>query len=508
MFRRVFALVALCLAPSQACAAWHEAKSKHFTIYADMPAASLRTFADRLERFDAAVRAARGTPDVQPGAATRVTLFLLPDLESLRALYGDRETSVAGFYIPKASGSVAFIPAIAERGKWGLSGESIFFHEYSHHLMLQEADRPMPAWVTEGFAEFYATPRFEPNGSVLIGAPPRYRAKGLYTMWQMPLDKMVSGDYRGVRSFEWESVYSRGWLLTHLLSFDPKRRGQLTKYLDAIQAGVAPREAATQAFGDIKQLDRELDAYFKRDSFTAVIIDAATLKIPSIDVRPLTKSEAAIMPVRLKLARGGLKTFAKDYAAKAREIARDYPNDVSVLTISAQAELEADYPDRALDAADRGLAIAPNSDQLILAKGKALMARAKKSGAKDADWSTIRALFVEANRIDPENAEPLVLFHRSFIAEGKKPTVNALKGLAYAVVLAPQDTKLRMELIGQLIEEQRWDDARRALIPLAYTPHSGKWRDAIVAVFDQVEARNGTTAKEKWKAAQRFFDDD
>ena len=90
----------------------------------------------------------------------------------------------------------------------------------------------------------------------------------------------------------------------------------------------------------------------------------------------------------------------------------------------------------------------------------------------------------------------------------RSPTVNALKGLAYAVVLAPQDTKLRMELIGQLIEEQRWDDARRALIPLAYTPHSGKWRDAIVAVFDQVEARNGTTAKEKWKAAQRFFDDD
>ena len=497
----------VCLCASQASAAWHEARSKHFTIYADIPAADLRTFADRLERFDSAVRVARGTPDVQPGAATRVTLFILKDLESLRALYGDRETSVAGFYIPKASGSVAFIPAAAERGKWGLSGESIFFHEYSHHLMLQETDRPMPAWVTEGFAEFYATPRFEPNGSVVIGAPPRYRAEGLYTMWHMPLDKMVSGDYRGVRGFEWESIYARGWLLTHLLSFDPKRRGQLSKYLDAIQAGVDPREAARSAFGDIKQLDRELDVYFKKDSFTAVTIDATKLKVPSIDVRPLSKAEATIMPVRLKVARGGRRTFAKDYAAKARGIAREYPDDVTVLTTWAQAELEADYPDRALEAAERGLRMSPNSDQLILAKGKALMAQAKV-GKKDVDWATIRALFLEANRIDPENAEPLVLFHRSFIVAGQKPTLNALKGLAYAVVLAPQDTKLRMELIGQLIDEQKWDDARRALIPLAYTPHTGKWRDAIVAVFEQVEARNTSAAKEKWKTAQRIIDDD
>jgi tetratricopeptide (TPR) repeat protein len=506
MFLKVLAFAALMIAPAQAVAAWHEAKSKHFTIFADMPAPKLRSFADRLERFDSAVRVARGTPDVQAGNATRVTLYILPNIESLRALYGNRESSVAGFYIPKASGSVAFIPDEGESGKWGLSGASIFFHEYSHHLMMQEADRPMPAWVTEGFAEFYGTPRFEANGSVVIGAPPRHRAEGLYTMWSMPLEKMLSGDYRGIRSFEWESVYSRGWLLTHLLSFESKRRGQMTKYLDGIATGDPPREAAVKAFGDIKQLDRELDAYFKKDSFTAVTIDASKLNVPPIQVRELSKSEAAVMPVRIKLARGD-KTFAKELAGKARGIARDHSNDAAVLTALAQAELEAGYPDRALEAADRGLKLAPTSDQLILAKGKAMMEQAK-AGAKNVDWAAVRALFSEANRLDPENAEPLALFHRSFIIAGQKPTLNALKGLGYALVLAPQDTKLRMDLTGHLIDEQRWADARRALIPLAYTPHTGKWRDAIVAVFDQVEARNASGAKEKWKAAQKMLDDD
>jgi tetratricopeptide (TPR) repeat protein len=212
------------------------------------------------------------------------------------------------------------------------------------------------------------------------------------------------------------------------------------------------------------------------------------------------------MPVRIKLARGD-KTFAKELAGKARGIARDHSNDAAVLTALAQAELEAGYPDRALEAADRGLKLAPTSDQLILAKGKAMMEQAK-AGAKNVDWAAVRALFSEANRLDPENAEPLALFHRSFIIAGQKPTLNALKGLGYALVLAPQDTKLRMDLTGHLIDEQRWADARRALIPLAYTPHTGKWRDAIVAVFDQVEARNASGAKEKWKAAQKMLDDD
>lgn len=140
-------------------AAWHEARSKHFSVYADSDPAELKAYAERLERFDAAVREARGVPDVEEGAAARVTLYMVRDLKTLRKLYGYQEDSVAGFYIPKASGSVAFVPEKSEGGKFRLNAESIFFHEYTHHLMLQDADRPLPTWLTEGFAEFFATPR-------------------------------------------------------------------------------------------------------------------------------------------------------------------------------------------------------------------------------------------------------------------------------------------------------------------------------------------------------------
>ena len=169
MLRKVFAFTALMLAPAQASAAWHEAKSKHFVVYADASAEELKSYAEKLERFDAAFREGRGVPDVAPGQATRVTLYIVRDLAALRRLYGgSKESGVAGFYIPRASGSVAFVPEKSHKGKWNLSADSIFFHEYSHHLMLQDADRPLPTWLTEGFAELFATAELKP-GSVMIG---------------------------------------------------------------------------------------------------------------------------------------------------------------------------------------------------------------------------------------------------------------------------------------------------------------------------------------------------
>lgn len=506
MWKTVLAALGLISAAS-ANAAWHEAKSKHFTVYADEDPAKLKQYASRLERFDAAVREARGVPDVETGAATRVTLFMLRDLTELRRLYGDKEAGVAGFYLPKASGSLAFMPEVVERGAFGLGADNVFFHEYTHHLMLQDADRPLPTWLTEGFAEFFATPKFNPDGSVTIGAPPRYRAETLYSSTeQIPLAKMLSGDFLYVTRMEYESLYGRGWLLTHLLSFDLKRRGQLTRYLNDIQAGIPAMDAAKNAFGDIKALDRQLNEYFKRDVFTVTTIPAEKLRLPPIEVRALPPGEAAMLPIRMRLMRGGKKLFEKELAGRARGIARKYPDEPAIQETLARAELAANYPQLASEAADRALQKNPKSDQAMLLKSQAMLAMAKVAPAT-ADWAAIRAMIMRANRLDPENAEPLVLFYRTFVAQGVSPTRNAIDGLSYAVALAPQDAQLRLELIGRLIDDNRLDDARQALVPLAYSPHRGKWHEAVNAILQQVDAKNRTEAKAKWQAAVKFFDD-
>lgn len=111
----------------EAPAKWHEATSTHFTIYADEDPAELKKFGETLERFNAAVRNARGIPDVAPGASSRVTLYVLKDVDAIQKLYGAE--GVGGFYMPRASGSVSFVPKKGSRGKWGLNADTIFVHE-------------------------------------------------------------------------------------------------------------------------------------------------------------------------------------------------------------------------------------------------------------------------------------------------------------------------------------------------------------------------------------------
>ena len=85
-FRVWLCAVVLIAGGTRADAAWNEATSKHFHVYADESPEELKAFATKLETFDAAVREARGTPDVDPGAATRVTIYVLPDMAAIGRL--------------------------------------------------------------------------------------------------------------------------------------------------------------------------------------------------------------------------------------------------------------------------------------------------------------------------------------------------------------------------------------------------------------------------------------
>ncbi|HKU93158.1 MAG TPA: hypothetical protein VJP82_07420 [Sphingomicrobium sp.] len=507
--RKIVKLLAAVCALAQAGSAsaeWHKASSKHFVIYADKSPEDLRTFATKLEEFNAAVREARGIQDVPPGTSTRVTLYVLPSLKALQKLGGE---GVAGFYMAKMSGPVAFIPATVEKGRnsqWDMSSEGVFFHEYTHHLMLEDSDVPMPTWVSEGSAEFFATPKFNEDGSVTIGTPPFWRAEELYSIEGLPIETIVGGDYEYLTSMEFGSIYGRGWLLIHYLAFNPARQGQLVAYLDAIRAGTPAKDAAQKAFGDLKVLDRELAAYFKSKSFATATIPASKLSVPPISIVKLSDPEAELMDARIKLAKGGDDIITGPLARKAKAIAEANPNDSDLLVFASQAASADEDHDAALALAARALTINPRSYEAQVAKAKAMFGLAVKSPTT-AKWDAVRTELSLANRLDPESAEPLVLFYRTFEQQRIPATKNALDGLAYAVTLAPQNTKVRIELVSSLIASNRWADARTALEPVAYSPHRGKWRDKLTALLNSIIARDPAKATADLAAVEKFTRD-
>ena len=494
-----------CVWAGQATAAWHEARSKHFIIYSDDKPRNLQAFAEKLERFDAAVRFLRKMEDPPLTDSGKVTIFLLPDDDALQQLAQSR--SVLGMYPTRASGSYAFVPRNSGRGlsfessanrgteKSSLDTDAIFFHEYAHHLQLQDWPGVMPPWVREGFAEFFASADIDERGNVTIGKFPSWRSQEVYFGGGLSAEEMVAADLRKLNWYEVSDLYGRSWLLTHYLSVSGKRPGQLNRYLDGIEGGAKLEDAAAAAFGDLKILSRDLNDYLKPRSFLAYTVDAAAIPIGAVKTTPLSAGASAMMNV---LIRSKLKAYnLAGIAGDARRIAAAFPNDAFVQGALAEAEYDANNFSAAAAAADRVLAADPNNVQGLIYKGRAEMKLALSQGGS-ADWAKIRTWFTKANKLDTENSEALMLFYDSYIESNQQGlTSNAIDALLYAADLAPRDRELRLKAVRQLLAGNRVKEARERFAPAAFETHAElKWRTAAQTVVDAMDAGNAPRAAE------------
>ena len=482
----VAAAAALSMA-APAEAKWFKAESSHFVIYAEKPAEELKAFAMQLERFDSAVRVARNMEDVPPGPNNRVTVYVLPSVGHLQSLIRAPGSGIAGLYIPRASGSISFVPDDTKAIKSSsFTPQSVFFHEYSHHLMLQSLDQVLPQWLVEGFAEFYSTAKFEPDGSVGFGIAPAHRGWGINLLEGLPLKNMLAGNFVRTGNAQ-ELIYGQGWLLTHMLAFNRQRSGQITQYIQGITAGTDPMDAAKSAFGDLEKLQRELNQYRQRKTLDYVLVAADKVKVAEVKVTALGEGEAMAMPLRMQTRYGVEKKDAPKYAALSQKVAAAFPNEAAVWVQVAEAELDADNAEAAKAAADKALAIQSDNVEALMFAGMAESKLAEKE-PKKADWAKIRGYFLKANRIDPDDPEPLVRFYQTFLDEGVAPNKNAVDGLYFAATLVPQDNELRLIVARQLLRDSASAAAQRQLAPLAFNLHAGKLYRQLDKAVDLIKA--------------------
>lgn len=504
--RAWFCALAALVWSAPSTAAWYRASSEHFIIYWDQSPERLRQFAENLEKFDGAVRAVRGMADLPLSQGNRLTIFRLDKAEDVQRLVGDSSGSVQGFYKGRAAGSLAFVgpgEASNERPVFDPGshivrtapntsfGEStILLHEYSHHLMMQDLRIPCPQWLVEGFAEFMSTAQFETDGSVRLGLPAAHRYEGLLNGVPMPLAKLMSDDYEKVTDEEEESIYGRGWLLTHYLTFEPARKGQLAAYLTALANGVPSLDAARQSFGDLKQLDRDLDAYLHRPTLRFVKIPATAAAFAPIRITQLSPGASAAVPLLIEIDNGVAADKAESLAGLVRDVEAHYRGDELVETALSEAELGAHHPETAESAADRAIAVNPRGTDAMILKGRAVADRATSAAAaqRKSLFDQARKIFIAANAIDKEDPEPLMEFYKTYVSEGLPPTANALAALHYASDLAPQDVGLRMDSALAYVNQGDSAKARQVLVPIAYDPHGRKLAQAARRMVAQIDA--------------------
>jgi Flp pilus assembly protein TadD len=497
--RSIIAALSLVTLAGRADAAWYQASSKHFVIYADTSPGQLQGFATRLEKFDQAVRAVMHYDDPPLGDGNRLTVFVLSSVGAVQKMAGRQAGNVAGFYEPRAEGCLAFVPKSAGDSDWvgDMTADTVFFHEYTHHLQMENMDKPYPIWLVEGFAEFMETAQFERDGSVVLGGAPAFRAYGLMRGEPIPLPALLTTGYDKLNDSQRDVFYGEGWLLTHFLYMGGGRQGQLSHYLDLLDSGTAPLDAATQSFGDLAKLQHDLNAYKDRGTLLAMKIGADHAQPGAIDVKPLSAGGGAVILLRADLKMHGHdKSAAIPLAQQIQAVEARYPGDELVEATLAEAELDAGNLDSAEAAADRVLKMDQKNVEALIYKGlvTAQRGQAEKGPDRHNTFEAARNLFIAANKIDTEDPEPLFDYYKTYPMEGMRPTDNAISAMHYASDLVPQDLGLRMNSGIAYLLENKLKEARATLSPVAYSPHSGTAGEAARKMIAAIDSGDGKTA--------------
>src|SRR5579864_8941440 len=173
---------------------------------------------------------------------------------------------------------------------------AVIYHEYTHLLISKSADW-MPLWMNEGLAEFYENTEIHEKDAAL-GEPSTENIAWLRQNRLLPLATLLTVDQKSPYYHEEKKgsiFYAESWALTHYIIMNDfsQKTHRMLDYSSLLVDNVDPVTAATRAFGDLKQLQSNLDKYVGQASFyhfgmkTATDVDDSAFK-----VQPLTETQS------------------------------------------------------------------------------------------------------------------------------------------------------------------------------------------------------------------------
>jgi len=517
--RLLIAAIAIAVSATPAAARdWYRAETNNFIIISEDDEEDVRHFAAELERYDMALRTLQNLPigEEQPSEATKLTVYRFGEPRDIGRLVNAR--SVLGFYIPYAGDNVAFAPARQPRRRSmtvvnvdrsrnrqaETDINTVLNHEYVHYFMLQRFAATYPRWYVEGYAELMSTLRYNEDNSFHVGDPPQDRAYQIFQMSAFDLEEMLDENYT-LRGMDVLQHYATGWLFNHYMFFDPQRYAQLNEYLIALGQGEDSLTAARRIFGDLDRMNRELFAYKDGgEGFPGIDVTIPNYVDPQVEIRELTDSEESLIRQEMELRMKFLDN--DDAAGVARDIiARSggqMPSDPHALELLIRAYTQAEDWQRVLEASDRLTEIDPEA---IIAPISASYAAAELS-RNDATWHDRAVQYAaDALFIDEYDPRSRIAYFYTFLAADMEVPENAIIALEQAFDAAGSDPSYRILLARQLIFEDRLNDARTVLQPIAFQghnqrPQNDEERDpserppSLDEIMDEIEAGNRDAA--------------
>jgi hypothetical protein len=485
VLRKLLLILSITLFAAPAYAGWLRAESQHFIVYTQGDEASARNAATRLEKLDALQRSLTGltrADEAKKANPAKVSVYMLAKTAEVAALAGG---DVLGYYSASVRGPIA-VTTRENDADQTFPAELVLFHELTHHFMFQYFPATYPTWYQEGFADFIGASAIDDSNKVTIGKAVvnrYYSLRGERSRSWIPVGGLLSTKSYDDYGSRIDLLYAEGWLLTHYLNFNKPRAGQLARYLAAINGGKPFAAAATEAFGDLARLDRELQAYAELNKFPISIIPLESSDIGTVAVTPVSAAQSALMQADIRLGSGILASDAARFAQAVAKIATAFPDDPVALRIRAEADrLAGDRADEATTVA-HWATVAPRDAKMLMHRAQlAVDALVVEKSGDVAAWNRAHDMMLDAHRAALKDSQILKAYFDGFVAQGVLPPVGAHNALYLALSATPQDNELRYQLAADFEKRGLIEDAIGTIRPAAYAVDDGseksEWRKA------------------------------
>ena len=453
MLMLVLAVSAVAAAPALAAdPIWFEVRSPNFIVYTDAGEKRGRDVALRFEQMRAIFGQLFQKAKVTTGVPLKIVAFRnAKGLRQVGPVFEGKSVELAGMFL--AGDGVAYIALdLSAYDPW-----QVVFHEYGH-LLLNANSFDAPLWFDEGFAEYYSTIRVDRN-EYTMGSVPYSVPQILQQERFLPVADLFSVDHESPtynRGNHRSVFYAQSWLAVHYLRSDPALAEKLRNYLTLRAQKVEVAEAIQRAFGDAKQLDKDLQKHF---SVGQALIYRIKLPAGSQDLamqaKPLDPLDGRMIIAEFQ---SQSRHHQEEAQASFREVLKSSPDHPIALRGLGYALLRQGQWQEAGDYFRRAAA-QDSSDARVHYFSAMLIQR---QGMSDPEArAAMRKSLERAVELDPDYADAHGLLGLAYLMD--RDMQKAVVAMRRALELKPREDAWAMNLANCYVALQQWDQATELL---------------------------------------------
>jgi tetratricopeptide (TPR) repeat protein len=273
---------------------WVEVRSEHFTVVTDSDAKQADQLLDQFERMHWLFGVIFTNPTIDPPQP--IVVLAVKNEKAFAALepaayLAKNQIHLGGLFLSAADKNYILLRLNAEE-EHPYAG---VYHEYTH-FHLRGGSEWLPLWLNEGMAEFIQNTEIR-NKDVLLGEPSVDDILYLRAHALIPLPVLFKVDAQSPYYHEEQKgsvFYAESWALTHYLQITDREKGthRLVDYETLVNHDVDALTAAEKAFGDLKQLQKELEHYIQIGSYKYFVLSSAAAKIDQSTFKSRILSQA------------------------------------------------------------------------------------------------------------------------------------------------------------------------------------------------------------------------